>query len=447
MFSVVLLGGLAVLAAALLVAGLRWPVLLVLGVLFTMSLDHLGRLGLGFLTANNLLKSATVAAVLLRLVLGGERIRLPAMLLHFVPFLAVAGLASFYSPEYVVAFNSWMRLVFIWVFTLIIANVLRGERELKLVVVVMAVVLATISVLAVVQASQAFSEGLLAIRRLGQAYSVGVRASATFFNPNKMAVHLGGMSILVFAGLPSIRRRWFRLFCFGSVLAGLLAILVSLSRSGFLMVGVAALGFLLSRRHRRHALALILLGLLAVTVILTATPYRDPLLDRFGSFGSLGDDSSGQARTSLLITGLYVFGDGPNALWGTGYKGYTRAMQSHLYPLMSHDAYYHTGIRNGHNVWIAILAELGVLGMLAILLFFATLYREFARLHRSRLSELQRCLLIGLVIYVSAKLVDFNLNPEFEENMFWYALGILGALSLSAANASTDALPHDRDYQ
>ena len=51
------------------------------------------------------------------------------------------------------------------------------------------------------------------------------------------------------------------------------------------------------------------------------------------------------------------------------------------------------------------------------------------------------------MIYVSAKLVDFNLNPEFEENMFWYALGILGALSLSAANASTDALPHDPDYQ
>ena len=34
MSSVMLLGGLAVLAAALLVAGLRWPVLLVLGVLF-----------------------------------------------------------------------------------------------------------------------------------------------------------------------------------------------------------------------------------------------------------------------------------------------------------------------------------------------------------------------------------------------------------------------------
>ena len=48
---------LALAACLLILLGLRWPVLLAYGILFTMSLDYLGRLGWGPLTANNLLKA------------------------------------------------------------------------------------------------------------------------------------------------------------------------------------------------------------------------------------------------------------------------------------------------------------------------------------------------------------------------------------------------------
>jgi len=431
----------ALVAVALLLAGLKRPILLVLGAVFTMSLDYVGQVGLGPLTFNNLLKASAVLLVAIRMLQTGDAIRIPGNLLHFVPFILLAGAASLYSQTFAAAFGGWLRLVFVWVFAILVANLLRNERDLRWLLGVMAGVLFINALLAGIQASQVFSQGVLAIHGLEQSHRVGVRASGAFWSPNKMAVHLGGMIVLLVAALPSARRTWLKVFYLGAILLGLLAILFSLSRSGFVFVGTAALLFLFSKRHRRHALGFIGLGILGVLVLLFFTSYGDVLLERVASFTTVRDGGSASIRSSLILTGLFIFGEGMNFLWGTGYKSYVVAMIDHVEPLMNHDGFYHAGIRASHNLWISILSEQGLIGITAVLFFLRGVYREFAALLRGEQGGLERNLTIGLMVYVSVKLIDFNFNPELEENMFWFALGILGALALRAVDADGKAIP------
>lgn len=432
MTALVLLAGLAALAAVVLLLGLRWPVLLAYGVLLTMSLDYLGSLGFGPLTANNLLKATALLVVGLRLLQTGEPLRLPGHLLHFLPFILVAGLASAYSPVFEGAVGAWLRLVFVWVFALLLANLLTGEANQRWLLHAMAAVLLINAGLASVQALQLFTQGPLAVHGAEQAYRTGARVSGTFWNPNKMAVHLAGMIILLFAVLPSLRRRWQQLAYLTAILLGLVAILLSMSRSGYLAVGLAILLFLASRRHRRQAALVIVAGGLALAALLLFTPYRLDLLERLGSFARLGEDRSGQIRTNLIMSGLGIWADGPRFLWGAGYESFPAVMISHLHPLTNHDGFYHAGIRASHNLWITILAELGLIGVTAVLLFLRGIARELHALLARPESAFRRDLLVGLAVYLVVKLVDFNLNPEFEENFFWYALGLLGALALEA---------------
>ena len=105
---------------------------------------------------------------------------------------------------------------------------------------------------------------------------------------------------------------------------------------------------------------------------------------------------------------------------------------SYVHPLMNHDGYYHVGIRGSHNLWLSILAELGLIGMAAFLFFVQGLFREIVRLLRGALSPLQANLTVALAIYFIVKLVDFNLNPQLEENLFWFGIGLLGALGIMA---------------
>ncbi len=431
----------------LLMLGFRWPVLFALGVLCTMSLGYIGQLGIGFATVNNLLKAVAILVVGLRLLLTGGSLKLPACLLHFLPLLLLIGIGTLYSPAYDVAFLGWLRLLFVWAFAIVLANLLREDRYLQWMLHAMAVVLLVSALLGCVQALQVFSVGPLAIRRAEQAFRTGLRVTGTFWSPNKMAVHLMGMVVLLFAALPSLKQRWVRGGYLAAIFFGLVAILLSLSRSGYLAVGLAALLFLLSRRHRRPAAGFLALGAAALIILMLFTPYQADLLGRLRSFTNLEEDSSGQIRTSLVLSGLDIFTDGPNFIWGAGFASFPQVMVSHLHPLTSHDGFYHTGIRASHNLWITVLAELGLLGMAALLFFLRGLYRELAKLLQDPGPPLRGDLIVGLLIYLSVKLVDFNLNPEFEENFLWYAVGLVGALALGARDARGEgaavALPTD----
>jgi O-antigen ligase len=190
--------------------------------------------------------------------------------------------------------------------------------------------------------------------------------------------------------------------------------------------------FAFSRRHRRAAFGLMALGALIAAGVLIFSPYGEDLSGRFASFLELGQDVSGQVRRHLILSGLNIFADGPNFIWGAGHESFPAALESHLYYLMSHDVYYHAGIRAGHNLWITVAAELGLLGLAAITVFFWAVYRTLSLLMKGQGPGLQRSLSVALLVYVTVKIVDFNFNPEFGENLFWYAMGLLGALGAMA---------------
>ena len=424
-----LLGGALCILATL--ASLRRPYLIAMLILVTMGMDYVGQLGFGFLTANNLLKALFVAIVCLRLLLDRERAALPTSLLAFMPFLLLTGASCFYSAGFLDGVAAWFRLLFIWIVSLLLANAYREEKHIRWAIHFMACVALLQAAVAITQALQLFTSGPLAIHGSDEAFRRGVRVSGTFWNPNSMAIHMAGLMILLFACYPSQRsNRKLAVLYIAGILGAQLCIILSLSRSGFIAAALALFLFLFSRRHRKLSLGFMVLGLGGLVFVLLFSPYKLDLLSRIASFASLEEDRSGQVRFHLAMSGLAIFSDGLNFIWGAGFKSFIVEIESHLFPLMSHDGYYHTGIRASHNLWITIIAEGGLIGLLAMGYFFKEIYGQISRQLRGALSPLERDLLIGIAVYVTVKLVDFNLNMHLEDNLLWYSVGLLGALAV-----------------
>ncbi|MBN2171767.1 MAG: O-antigen ligase family protein [Candidatus Krumholzibacteriota bacterium] len=422
-------------------AAIRWPVIMALLAPLTMGLDYLGRLGAGVLTVNNLAKLLFLLLFFLGWLLRNRPVRVPWHLLLFLPLLLVTGIAVLYSAWFPQALLSWGRFLFVWSFAVLVANVLTGERHLRAVLDAMAIAALMVSAIAVVQGLQVFQEGALAIHGKEEVMARGIRVSGGFWNPNRMAVFLVGLATFLVAALP-VRTlgRGRKAAYVLAIAASLVAVFMSLSRSGFIALGLTLLLFLFSRRHRPLAASAAFAAAVVAVALLMRTGYAGQLMVRLGSFAELSGDASTQIRWHLLFSGLRIFAHGFNWLWGCGHMAFDAAYVSFLHPLVSHDAYYHVGIRGSHTLAITILAEQGLIGASAALIFTLGIYRRLSLLLGERGSDLQHCLLVAILIMVTVKLVDFGFNPNFKDNLFWFALGLLGALgAMREADAATAA--------
>ena len=435
------------LAAAVLgvfsLAILRWPWIMALVAPLTMSLDSVGRVGVGVLTVNNLTKLLFLLLFLLICLLRNRPVRVPWHLALFLPLLLVTGIAVFYSPRFPQALQYWGRFLFVWSFAVLVANVLTRERHLRAVLDAMALTAVLVAALAIVQGLQIFQEGAMALHGTEDAMARGIRVSGGFWNPNRMAVFLVGLVVFLVAALPvrSLGRGRKALYML-AIGVSLAAIFMSLSRSGLLALGLVLLGFLFSRRHRRLAVGAAAVAIAVAVFLLLRTDYAGQLMMRLSTLSELGGDASAQIRWHLVFSGLRIFAHGFNWLWGCGHMGFEAAYVAFPHPLVSHDAYYHVGIRASHTLAITILAEQGLIGASAALLFFLGIYRRLSILFRERWSELQHCLLVAILILVTVKLVDFGFNPSFQDNLFWFVLGLLGALGVMRDDrAARTAMP------
>lgn len=185
-----------------------------------------------------------------------------------------------------------------------------------------------------------------------QAYAAGLtvvyqRYAGLGFDPNDLGLTLAlGVAMAWYLLLTD--RGWLRLVPLGFLPLGLLAILLTASRSAALAAAIACiLPFLLVDRPRTLALYVLPAAAVVLTVVVQYVP--DTSLERIGTVWQELASGDLNYRTSLWGTGLELLAESP--ILGVGSGNFDNALAAT------------TGQgRPAHNVFIAVLVEQGLVG-------------------------------------------------------------------------------------
>lgn len=281
----------------------------------------------------------------------------------------------------------------------VMVNVVRTERRLRLLIVL---ALAT-SVVLSVAALNDYRAGRLAVGGVRVKGLIG----GLFDNPNDLALHLVTMAPLAVC-LMFGRRGPLKKVVYG--LAALLAVagvVVTFSRGGFLGLVVAAgvLGWKLARRNRP---LVFVLGAFALAAFVLAAPseYGGRLSSIFG-----GDATgSSSARQELFWRSVIVALRYP--AFGVGLGNF-------------HFKSIHEQV--SHNSYTQVAAEMGLAAMLVYCLFVFTPLRRLARIEREALSVRGRERFYYLAVGLQASLWGFAVSSFFASVAhLWYVYFLVG---------------------
>jgi len=261
-----------------------------------------------------------------------------------------------------------------------------------------------------------------------QAAYLKVRVLGTFGNPNVFAEYLVLLLPLAVGLFFAARRLFDRVPWLGISVAGALALVLTFSRGGWAGLGVAAVVFAIFYDRR-----LAVLMLVAAVVVVSLPAGQNLVLRRLQSIVTPGDSSS---FYRLAVWGETV--DMIRDFWlsgvGLGHRAYML-----LYPQYMHDRTKRPF--HAHNTYLELLAETGILGLLA----FAWLVW---RLFRTSLASLRalarrpagdhsagalRALTAGGLAALAGALVHGMVEPLLYiprvTFTFWFVVGVLLCLS------------------
>ena len=237
-------------------------------------------------------------------------------------------------------------------------------------------------------------------------YRVAVDVGGMFGNPNEMAMHLVMMTPLVIAlGIAAKNSLW-RAIYFGAAFLFVAANMVTFSRGGFLglLTCMAVMAWKIGRKYRLNVtIASVVVG----TIAIIAAPGNYGL--RMLSIFLPGLDSVGSSdqRRELLERSLWVTARNP---WGIGIGNF---------PIV--------GVRNlqTHNAFTQVSAELGILGLIAYLVFIISPFRKLRAIERTLFDADDLNWFYYLAIGMQASIIGYMVSSFFASvayNWFIYYL-------------------------
>ena len=237
-------------------------------------------------------------------------------------------------------------------------------------------------------------------------YRVAVDVGGMFGNPNEMAMHLVMMTPLVITLGIAARSSLVRWSYFTMGFLFVAANMVTFSRGGFL--GLLATGVVLAwkigRRQRLNvSIASIVIG--GIAIIAAPGNYGLRMLSIF--VPGLDAVGSSDQRKELLERSILVTARNP---WGIGIGNF---------PIV--------GVRNlqTHNAFTQVSAELGILGLIAYLVFMISPFRKLSAIERTRFEENKPDWFYYLAIGLQASIVGYMVSSFFASvayNWFIYYL-------------------------
>jgi O-antigen ligase len=222
------------------------------------------------------------------------------------------------------------------------------------------------------------------------------------FNPNELGNAVGAALLLLASGF-YIRRQHFNFWW----MAGALTILLLLtgSRTSIYTCFGGIILFLLLRKRRRIAAYLAMAVIILVLIGYTKQSDDDPfsLTGRVASPISQSFDESGAQRATIwafLLTQVST-----HWKWGAGLTNVSAVAEAAGMPVMDSSKKMFVGYQS-HNVYLTVLLELGILGLLFLLVWQFKLIRSGFR------RPYDNALLVPMMLYLMIQgfLQGFNLN-------------------------------------
>jgi O-antigen ligase len=237
-------------------------------------------------------------------------------------------------------------------------------------------------------------------------YRVAVEVGGMFGNPNEMALHFVMMTPLVIAMALAAKNILMRVVFLSMAVLFVSANMVTFSRGGFLglIATAVVLAWKLGRKYRLNvSIASIVIG----GIVLIAAPgnYGLRMLSIF--VPGLDPVGSSDQRWNLLERSLLITARNP---WGIGIGNF---------PIV--------GIRNlqSHNAFTQVSAELGILGLIAYLIFIISPFRKLGAIERSTLEATELNWFYYIAIGLQAGIVGYLVSSFFASvayNWFIYYL-------------------------
>ena len=236
-------------------------------------------------------------------------------------------------------------------------------------------------------------------------YRVAVDVGGMFGNPNEMAMHLVMMTPIVIAlGIAARGTKRMMYWAIAALFVG--ANMVTFSRGGFLglLACMMVLAWKIGRKYRLNvAIASVIVGGIAMVAApgnygLRMLSIFVPGLDAFGS---------SDQRWALFERSLIVTARNP---WGIGIGNFPIIGQRNL---------------QSHNAFTQVSSELGILGLIAYLVFIISPFRKLGAIERSLFDSEDLSWFYYLSIGLQASIVGYMVSSFFASvayNWFIYYL-------------------------
>jgi len=323
-----------------------------------------------------------------------------------------------------------------------VANHVKTRNDLRLFVGCLIVGLFLESVIACVQAATGSTLGLTALgesRKL-VALQLGLtevsRVVGTLGHPNPLGRYLAEVLPLVLAlNLAGVRWRWrTRMVIAGASLLGTIALVLTLSRSAWVGMGVASFALLvwvLVHRRMRVRPVSVMLGAVAIALVLMF----------FGSLISSrwteSDEGTAASRIPQMRVAWSMITHHP--ILGVGLRNYTKVMRRYDTTAEGMSfRYYHTV----HNMPLLLAAEVGVMGVVWFGWFLWTVARRGWQKIAAADDVLTRWVLLGIAGGVLAHLTIGMVEPmsPSRDNLFMIFTAILVAHGHGQRTTARDRL-------
>lgn len=346
-----------------------------------------------------------------------------------VMFLGLIALSLTWSPNQPEATISFVRMLMLAAFLYLTQVMVETRGAVTCVIVSLAICVGAASILGVVQ--MLTEEFYLPASFVIAVGANTPRAAGTFHNPNSLGTFLMAGSLFLAAVLLNYRmNKLYRLLLTVAIGIGIMGLMATFSRANWVAMGVGGLFLLwISGKLRIRYIITALAGLTGTLLALQSVlPVAEYILTRLFSIFALltqfGETAyvSSSARIHFVVAALGMWRDHP--LLGAGW----RAFPVILDPYKPEGFPHWIPTRECHTLFATIVAELGLLGLLASCWIGWRVISHAMVALRDMDDEYLRAVLIGLASLFVGFQVSLCFTNDFTNNFLWFFMGMTFAV-------------------
>ncbi|MCF8241109.1 MAG: O-antigen ligase family protein [Melioribacteraceae bacterium] len=335
----------------------------------------------------------------------------------FLFFIIIASISLIYTPNFENGLYIVVQTLALYLFFVLVANFIKSRNHLILIILILLFINISQTFLLVYQLLfenvTYFADSTVQTSEGFRIY----RPSGTFHDPNVLCTYMifGIIYSLSYLLFNKVKIKWKILLGIG-ILLSFIGTVLTFSRSGWLSLLFGIITVIFFYPKKRIIFYILTIGAIILSFALFFTPYGDLIIERFASIIDLMTDPSIRVRLALINSSFHMFVDNP--FFGVGFKGFPVLYDLYLDPIVPQMLLY---VKEPHTLWPALLAELGVLGVVSVFILFYVFFKESYKKAIEYYDDFSKSFYVSIFALFIAMNVDFFfygfLFPQF--NLLW----------------------------